>query len=258
MTFTIGLAQCAWPHDGDVVAGVELLVFPEGHMTRFEGSVERFVSQAQPSDGPFAQRIDAIAAREKLWIAYTMNEANPAGGLPYNTAIVTDERGCQRLRYRKVHLFDAQGHEESRRMAAGDALAVPLAAPFARIGLGICYDLRFPEVALAAALEGAQVMLYPASWVDGPGKARQWTTLLAARAIECGMFVAGVGACDEGRAGLSCVFAPDGACLAMAGKEPQLLVCPIDLAEVERVRALTPSLSHRRTACYAPRLGGER
>ena len=300
MTFTIALAQCDRPGDGDVVASVrrwaqraaeaqaDLLVFPEALMTPFEGSVERYAAQAQPVDGPFARAVDAIAAETGLWIVYAMNErnANPAsdtglegadagsspggvktsgnacegaaaenaegasGGLPFNTAIITDANGVQRARYRKVHLFDAQGERESGRMAAGDELMRPVSAPFATIGLGICYDLRFPEVATAAALQGAQLMLYPAAWVAGPRKVAQWETLLAARAIENGMFVAGAGAVYPGRAGHSCVFGPDGTRLATSDDREQLVTCAIDLADIDRVRTATPSLQHRRPECY--------
>lgn len=297
MAFTIALAQCRHPEDGDVVgsvarwarrareAGASLVVFPEALMTRFDGSVERFVQQAQPADGPFAQAVDAIAARENLWIAYTMNEQHgpavdalpqgagapspsqpgdgpsagqdsPAGqkrngaGLPFNTAVITGPDGVQRARYRKAHLFDAQGYRESERMAAGDALMQPVETPFARIGLGICYDLRFPEVALMAALAGAQVMLYPAAWVSGPQKVEQWETLLRARAIENGMFVAG--ACSAGgkRIGHSCVFGPDGTPVVTSDGAEQLVTCNIDLAEIDRARSATPSLQHRRPDIY--------
>ena len=293
MGFMIALAQCRRPEDGDVVsdvrrwareareAGASLLVFPEALMTKFDGSVERFAQLAEPADGPFARAVDAIAAQEGLWIAYTMNERNDTPGaataesatapgasalsnsvvsepstserataLPFNTAVITDARGVQRARYRKVHLFDAQGFRESDRMAAGDELMAPVEAPFARIGLGICYDLRFPEVALAAALAGAQIMLYPAAWVSGPLKVEQWETLLRARAIENGLFVAGACCVNEGRIGHSCVFGPDGALLAASDGAEQLVTCNIDLNEVDRVRAATPSLKHRRPDCY--------
>ncbi|HAM16287.1 MAG TPA: hydrolase, carbon-nitrogen family protein [Eggerthellaceae bacterium] len=262
MAFILGLAQCAHPDDGDVVAqigrfarearmrGVHLLVFPEAIMTRYEGSPERFAAQAQAPDGPFAKAVDDIAAREGIWIAYTMNEVNPRGGHPFNTAVICDAEGRQRARYRKVHLFDAQGYRESDYLSAGARMMSPVQAPFARIGLGICYDLRFPEVALAAALEGAQIMLYPASWVDGPAKVVQWEALLAARAVENGFFVAGVGSCNERRIGHSCVFAPDGTQLIVCDGEEQLATCAIDLHELERVRAATPSLAHRRPDCY--------
>ena len=262
MEFTIGLAQVKRPDDGDVVgnvsryarmarkADVDLLVFPEALMTRYDGSPERFAAQAQPADGPFAREIDGIAAREGLWMVYTINEANPSGGAPFNSAIVADSSGCQRAQYRKIHLFDAQGFHESDYLSAGNAPMTPVEAPFARIGLGICYDLRFPELARASALEGAQIMLYPAAWVDGPGKIMQWKTLLAARAIENGLFVAGAGSCDSGRIGHSCVFAPDGTLLAEGGDGEELITCRIDTAEIERVRAKTPSLEHLRPECY--------
>ena len=254
--FTLGLAQCAHPIDAGAwacrarEAGVDLLVFPEAMMTRFDGSVERFCAQAQDVDGPFARLVDAVAAAEQLWVVYTMNEKNPDGGLPFNTAIVADSSGAQRARYRKVHLFDAQGHCESERMSAGDELMQPVDTPFGTLGLAICYDLRFPEVARAAALASAQLMLYPAAWVDGPGKVAQWETLLAARAIENGMFVAGVSSCDEGRIGNSRVYAPDGTLLAAGGPDEQLVTCEIDLDEIARVRSATPSLAHRRVDCY--------
>lgn len=262
MSFTIALAQCRRPDDGNVVAnvkrwtqqaaqcGADLIAFPEALMTKFDGSIERFAALAQPASGPFAQAVDAIAAENAIWIAYTINEQNPSGGLPFNTAIITDNNGRQRARYRKVHLFDAQGHCESERMAAGNELMKSVEAPFATIGAGICYDLRFPEVALGAALSGAHLMLYPAAWVDGPGKVAQWETLLRARAIENGLFVAGCCCADEGRIGHSCVFGPDGTQLASSDGTEQLVTCEIDLSDLERTRSSTPSLEHRRPDCY--------
>ena len=137
-------------------------------------------------------------------------------------------------------------------MAEGAELMQPVSTPFGMLGLAICYDLRFPEVARAAALEGAEFMVFPSAWVAGPGKVEQWETLLAARAIENGMFVAGVSSADEGRIGNSRVYAPDGALLAAGGPGEQLVTCDIDLAEIARVRSATPSLSHRRVDCYGP------
>ncbi|MBQ9001626.1 MAG: hypothetical protein IJ087_07225 [Eggerthellaceae bacterium] len=256
--FKLGLAQCAHPVDVQAwarrarEAGVDLLVFPESLMTRFEGSIERFCAQAQQADGAFARAVDAAAAAEGLWVVYTMNETAPDGGLPFNTAIITDSAGHKRARYRKVHLFDAQGHRESDYLSPGSELMQPIPAPFGMLGLAICYDLRFPEVARAAALAGAELMLFPSAWVAGPGKVAQWETLLAARAIENGMFVAGVSSADEGRIGNSRVYAPDGTLLAAGGPGEQLVTCKIDRVEIARVRSATPSLAHRRVDCYRP------
>ena len=135
-------------------------------------------------------------------------------------------------------------------------LMQPVSTPFGMLGLAICYDLRFPEVARAAALEGAELMVFPSAWVAGPGKVEQWETLLAARAIENGMFVAGVSGSDEGRIGNSRVYAPDGELLAAGGPGEELVTCAIDLADMARVRNATPSLEHRRVDCYGPLQSG--
>ena len=261
MRFTLGLAQTCHPADGDVVtlvdkyaqkakeSGIDLLVFPESLMSRYEAERAAFLAESQPIGGAFTQAIDAVAKRYGLWIVYTMNEANPEG-LPFNTAIITDAQGERRGVYRKAHLFDSATTQESERMAAGDRLFEPIDTPFGRIGLGICYDLRFPELARAAAMKGSEIMIYPAAWVDGPGKALQWETLIAARAIENGMFAVGVCRADTGYVGRSCAVAPDGEALVHGGATEQLLVCEIDTQECAKMRAAIPVLDHRRPELY--------
>ena len=209
MQVTIGLAQTKHPEDGDVIALVErfaaearsrrvdVLVFPESLMSRYEKEAEAFVREAEPADGAFSTALDAIAARYGLWMVYTLNERNPQGN-PFNTAIIVDSTGTKRGIYRKIHLFDTDFTHESDRMSAGSALFEPIDTPFGKIGLAICYDLRFPEQARAAALAGCDILIYPAAWVSGNTKAEQWHTLLAARAIENEMFVVGVSRADEG------------------------------------------------------------
>ena len=95
-----------------------------------------------------------------------------------------------------------------------------------------------------------QILLYPAAWVSGPGKTEQWETLLRARAIENGLFVAGVSSCDEQRIGNSRVYGPDGTLIAAGEEGEELITCEIDIQEIERVRTSTPSLKHRRPDCY--------
>lgn len=264
MAFTLGLAQCRHPEDGDVLRmadawmaraagqGVDLLVFPESLMTPFDASAEEFAQAAEPIDGPFCMGMDALAAKHGLWAVYTANERGEAS--PYNTAVVVDPKGEKRGVYRKVHLFDTDFVKESDKIAAGDSYLEPVETPFGRIGVGICYDLRFPEQARAAALAGADLMVFPAAWVDGPLKVDQWRTLLAARAIENEFFVAGLSRCDRAfggtardYAGNSCVFGPLGRCVAQArGIEEELIVCAIDLEEIVRARAAMPILDHIR------------
>ena len=269
MAFKLGLAQCCHPSDADVLrmagawaarakaAGVDLLVFPESLMTPFDSSADEFAAAAQPVDGPFCQGMDALAAKHGLWMVYTANERNE-GARPFNTAVVVDDTGRKRAVYRKVHLFDTDFVRESDKVAAGSTLMRPVKAPFGTIGVGICYDLRFPELARAAALAGADLLVYPAAWVDGPRKVDQWRTLLCARAIENELFVAGLSRCDRafgsaGRdyAGHSCVFGPLGEELAHASLKEELLVADIDPDAIAAARAAMPVLAHRRPDAYA-------
>ena len=219
MGFKLGLAQCRHPSDGDVVAmadkwanrasceGVDFLVFPESLMTPFELSDEAFAEAAQSLDGPFCTAMDALAAKYGFWMAYTVNECSgdcagsdalPGVSRPYNTAVTVDPTGIKRAVYRKVHLFDTDFVRESDKVTPGDELIVPVQTPFGSVGVAICYDLRFPELARAAAGAGCQVLVYASAWVDGARKVDQWRTLLAARAIENEMFVAGLSRCDRG------------------------------------------------------------
>ncbi|MDO4182051.1 MAG: nitrilase-related carbon-nitrogen hydrolase [Coriobacteriia bacterium] len=263
MAFRIGLGQSCHPADGNAVEVVELfmqqakqqsvdlLVFPESLMTRYEKELQSFLAEAEPLDGPFCQAVDALAKRYGLWVVYTVNEAGPDPAHPYNTVVITGADGIQRGCYRKTHLFDTDYTHESDRMTAGDALFQPVDTPFGRIGLGICYDLRFPEVARFAALHGAQLMIFPAAWVDGPLKAQHWKTLLAARAIENEMFVAGLSRPDANCIGQSQVVGPTGEVLAEGGRGEELVVADIDLGQIAPVRVAMPLLQHRRPELYA-------
>ncbi len=262
MRINVGLAQTCHPDDGNVVALVErfaaeasmhdvaLLVFPESLMSRYEAELGDFLAESQPIDGPFTQAIDAIAAKYGMWIVYTMNERNPSGGKPFNTAIVTDDAGMRKGVYRKVHLFDSATTHESDRMAASDELFEPIETPFGTLGMAICYDLRFPEVARVAALAGCDILAYPSAWVSGPGKTEQWETLLRARAIENELFVLGTCRADEGYVGHSAIIGPDGTIHACGDGSEALIIATIDTADLDAMRAAIPVFSHRRPDVY--------
>ena len=262
--FKLALAQRAHPADGNVIAaarawaqkaanaGAKLLVFPECLMTPFEKTPEEFAASAQPLTGDFVQQMCTIARETGLWIVFTMNEKSPAGGQPFNTAVVADSSGNVRGHYRKTHLYAAHGIDEHEKMGEGPALFEPIETPFCTLGLGICYDLRFPEVARAAALDGCNVMVFPAAWVAGPHKVRHWETLLAARAIENELFVAGCCRPDRSCIGHSQVVNPLGEVIAQANEEEQLLIADIDLPQVKSARDAMPCLQHRRPELYGP------
>lgn len=263
MQLTIALAQCAYPTNGDVLTqvddwcakaaekGVDLLVFPEDLMSPKPLSAEELADAAEPLDGHFVGSVCASAARYGTWVAFTFYERDSAGGRPFNTAVLTDAAGNVVATYRKTHLYDAHDVRESERTKSGDALMEPAETPFGRIGLAICYDLRFPEVTRTAALEGCELMLFPSAWHDGPEKAAHWETLLRARAIENEIFVVGTCRAGERYVGRSLVADPLGRVLAYAkGKEEELVVYSIDTKVAEEARNNMPLLDHRRPELY--------
>lgn len=260
--FLLALAQSGYPTDGNVLAQAErfakrasdadarLLAFPENFMCPRPLRAQELRDMSEPLDGPFVRAIGACARRHGLWIVFTMSEANPAGGPPFNTAVVVDDAGEVRGTYRKCHLYDAHGVFESRRTSAGSALMKPVRTPFGMLALGICYDLRFPELARQAAIDGADLLLLPACWYDGPQKPEHWETLLRARAIENELFVAGV--CHAGSKFVehSLVADPLGRIVTPHVQGETLILAQIDMSTKRDARTNMPVFEHRRPELY--------
>jgi len=149
--------------------------------------------------------------------------------------------------YRKQHLYDAFGSLESEWIAPG-----PLSAPETfevgglRFGMITCYDLRFPEVMRAVVDAGAEAVLVPAEWVNGPLKERHWNTLLSARAIENTVFVAAADHPAPIGVGFSQILAPDGTVLASTSTGAGSAMAALRPEELERVRSINPALRLRR------------
>ncbi|WP_448852662.1 nitrilase-related carbon-nitrogen hydrolase [Corynebacterium sp. 335C] len=252
-------------------AGADLVVFPEATMKAF--NTGRLDTVAEELDGPFASAVRAAA--EEADVVAVLGMFRPADSVErdgkelarvHNTLLVAG-RGIDE-HYDKIRLFDAFGFRESDTVAPGDrhvVVEVPVGASgtglggdgvrrVARVGLGTCFDVRFPQHFLRLAQMGAEVLVLPASWNDGPGKLRQWRALTAARALDTTCFVAAVDAArpggsakagkPEGPTGIghSAVVGPDGAIVAEAGYAPQFLVVDVDLDEVARVRREIPVL----------------
>ncbi len=172
-----------------------------------------------------------------------------------NRAFVIGPDGEILARYDKIHLFDVQlangeVYRESNRYVAGDR-AVTVDLPFARLGVTICYDLRFPHLYRALAKEGgAEVLTIPAAFTRPTGEAH-WRTLMRARAIETGCWVlaaAQAGRHENGREtfGHSIAVDPWGRVVAEGGVEPEVIFADVDTAEVTAVRGRVPSLTHDR------------
>jgi predicted amidohydrolase len=171
-----------------------------------------------------------------------------------NRSFLIDRKGDIAARYDKIHMFDVdlgggESYRESSNYRAGE-LAVVADLPWGRLGLTVCYDLRFPALYRALAEAGASFLAIPSAFTRKTGEAH-WHVLLRARAIENGSFVfaaAQGGSHENGREtfGHSLIVDPWGRILAESGTEPGILVAEIDPAEIAAARSRIPSLIHGR------------
>jgi predicted amidohydrolase len=224
----------------------ELVVFPELWSTGYD--LDRADTHAAPPDrGIFA---DTAALARKHAIAVAGSCLMDLGAKRVgNTAVYVDSSGQMLGIYSKTHLFRLM-HEEQY-LTAGDT-GVVVDAPWGRVGMAICYDLRFPELWRKYALEGAIAVIIPAEWPQP--RCAHWRTLLRARAIENQLFVIAcnrVGEDPDNRfCGHSCVIDPTGEVILEGDDQPGLLYADLDLSLVAQTRARIPVFADRRPELY--------
>ncbi len=207
------------------------------------------------AENPVLAAVREAAARAGLWVAIGSLAVKGEGGLYANRAFVIDGKGGIAARYDKIHMFDVdlasgESWRESNAYAPGEAIATAQ-TPVGKLGLSICYDIRFPALFEALGRARVDVIAIPAAFTVPTGKAH-WHVLQRARAIEASAFVvsaAQVGTHEDGRAtyGHSLVIDPWGEVLLdMGGEAPGLGFAEIDPARLAEVRAQLPSLANRR------------
>jgi predicted amidohydrolase len=224
--------------------GADLVVLPEAFARDFGERGSDLVPDAETLDGPFVTEVERVAKAHGTTIVAGMFEATdrPAGP-PYSTVVV---RGRATLDYRKIHLYDSFGYQESKVLAPGPIEPAVFDLDGTTVGVMTCYDLRFPELARRLVDAGAEVILVPAAWVAGLRKVDHWTTLLRARAIENTAYVVGVGQPAPRYTGHSMVVGPLGDVLAEEGDDAGIVTVDLDLAAVAEARRTNPSLANRR------------
>ncbi|HAD05510.1 MAG: carbon-nitrogen hydrolase [Desulfuromonadales bacterium GWD2_61_12] len=235
-TALAGLRQAA-------AAGARLAVLPEMWSSGYDYRRLGELAEATP-------RVLAALCRASSDLRLTIvgSLADKVGDQVFNCAYVVDG-GKVVGSYRKLHLFSTMG--EDRFLAAGDRTLVVDTA-VGRLGVAICYDLRFPELFRKLALEGAEILCLPAEWP----KPRQehWRTLLRARAIENQLFVAAANCCGvQGKLdffGMSLLLGARGDILAEGGEVDTCLNATFDFAEMEEYRAQIPCYRDRRPEIY--------
>ncbi len=230
--------------------GAQLAVFPEGMQARFGTDL---LAAAEARDGAFCRDLSIIAREHGVAVVTGIFEPGP-GGRVYNTAVAFDGQGHQAAAYRKIHLFDALGQRESDQVAAGEEPTVVELGGL-RVGVLICYDIRFPEHARALVARGADLIVVLAGWAAGLFKEEQWVTLLRARAIENTVWVAAADQVPDPAepatqaptgVGRSMLIDPLGTVRLDQGSRPGVGVGEVDPKLTAEVRTILPVLEHRR------------
>ena len=237
------------------VKGADMAVLPEMFCCPYDNGCFRAYGEAP--GGEAYQFLSALAREKRLWLVGG-SVPELTDGKVYNTSYVFDPSGRCAARHRKLHLFDidvpgGQSFRESATLSPGSEVTV-FDTPWGRMGLCICFDLRFEELCRLMALEGARVLLAPAAFNMTTGPVH-WSLAFRMRALDNQCFVAGCAPARDETAGYvsyahSLVCDPWGRVQAQAEAAPQLLICDIDLTETDAVRAQIPVLRARRTDLY--------
>ncbi|WP_339672515.1 carbon-nitrogen hydrolase family protein [Dasania marina] len=245
-----------------VAQGAQLVVLPEV-FAMFASAQQYAVGVAEATGkAPIRQFLAQQARKHKVWIVAGSIPIADAGSSSkvYAASLLFNDRGEECARYNKLHLFDVdvadkQGsYKESNTFVPGNDVVV-FATPFGRLGMAICYDLRFPEFFRAMFAEGVDVISVPAAFTRKTGEAH-WLPLLRARAIENQCYIIGAnqgGDHDNGRetSGGSAIIDGWGQILAQADKGEACVVANMDLASLQQLRLAMPIQQHQRFTVQA-------
>jgi len=241
--------------DEAAAGGAEMLFMPEmsGLLDR-DSERARKNLRAEDKDLVLAECREA-AKRNHIWLNLGSLAVLVEDGKVANRGFVIDREGQVRTRYDKIHLFDVdlptgESWRESAVYSAGNRVVLVNGTPVGKLGLTICYDLRFPGLFARLAEADADVISVPAAFTVPTGKAH-WHVLLRARAIEAGLFVvaaAQVGRHEDGRQtfGHSLVVDPWGEVLLDMGEDQGVGFADVDLSRISDVRSRIPALNHRK------------
>jgi deaminated glutathione amidase len=238
-------------------AGAELVVLPEKWPCL--GSVDVLRASAEPLDGPTVGWARELARELGIeLVAGSLVERDADGERLFNTSVHAGPGGELAGVYRKLHMFDVEVdgllYRESDLESPGDEIVTSTTAAGVKLGMSICYDLRFPELYRILAVRGALVMVVPAAFTLATTR-EHWATLLRARAIENQVFVVAANQTGEHppkmrSGGRSMIVDPWGVVLAQAPDAEGWILADLDLERQQQIRRRLPSLSNRRPEAY--------
>ena len=242
--------------------GAELVVLPENfaHL-----ACDDFIAIGQAESTPqglVRQFLSDQARQQGIWlVAGTLPVSDSGNQKPYARSLLFDPQGKQRSSYDKIHLFDVEldktelsdgqqsAYRESHNFSGGSEIVVA-ETDLCRLGMSVCYDLRFAELYRQLADLGAQIVTVPAAFTAATGR-DHWLLLLRARAVENQLFVIGANMVDREHPqralwGGSAIIDPWGNILASLDDRPGVVVAEIDLTMIDKVRAKMPVAEHRK------------
>ena len=258
----------AWELVGEAAeGGAQLVLLPEYFAHLAEGGSARIAETfaqagADPEHQPIQSALQRWARELGIWLvggAVPLSERPDCsvvpGGRIRSASLVYDDRGVLQARYDKLHLFDVQvndsagSYKESAGIEPGESPQLST-TPWAKLGLSICFDLRFPELYRQLAAAGAEILLVPSAFTYVTGEAH-WLTLLRARAIENGCFIIAANQCGQHTPkrrtwGHSVILDPWGEVLAGAGHDEGVLFADLRGQRLDEVRGQMPLLTMRR------------
>ena len=235
-------------------AGARFIATPENTNLMAADGGAKLAKTFREKDDRALPQFCALAEELGIWLLVGSLGIKVSEDKTANRSYLIGPNGRISARYDKIHLFDVnlpsgETYRESHTVAPGGQ-AVVANLPWGRLGLSVCYDLRFPQLYRALAKSGAEILTVPSAFTETTGTAH-WHVLLRARAVENGCFVvapAQGGTHANGRKtyGHSLIVGPWGEILAEAGTEPGIVAAELDLEEIAGVRARLPSLHHDR------------
>lgn len=242
----------------------DIAILPEMFNCPYEN--EKFVEYAEYRENSYTlKKISDIAKDEDIHILAgsipekVLDKTSNADNI-YNTAFLFDNKGNELGYHRKMHLFDIDVKDkiyfkESDTLTSGNKVTViDTKSKIGKIGIGICYDIRFPELSRLMALEGANILIFPGAFNLTTGPAH-WEVLFRTRALDNQVFTIGVSPALEKQAnynayGHSIVANPWGDIIAEGSYDEELIIAEIDLKKIDTVREELPLLKNRRTDLY--------
>ena len=231
--------------------GARLVVLPEFFAIMGMAEQDKIAIREQPGQGPIQSFLSETARQHGIWlVGGSIPLVASAPGKVLNSCLVFDEQGEQVARYDKIHLFNLElgneRYDEARTIEPGNQVVV-VDSPFGRIGLAVCYDLRFPE--LFRAMHGVDIIVLPAAFTETTGK-MHWEVLVRARAVENLAYVIAAaqgGYHVNGREthGNSMIVDPWGRVLDRLPRGSGVVLAEVDPSYQASLRSSLPALSHR-------------